>query len=170
MEDLIYIIIGLLWLVFTFYTSSKKRKQKQQEKTRPSQTSQESQEQNILEELFGKTEIYKQKADPLHPYSDNELIYESSEFESVDSEDSVTFEDEYENKGISSVETVGNRYYSDADKTSYQELVKRAQSHRIDNIETEDLYNEEPDDNIIKKDFNIRKAVIYQAILERPYS
>ena len=169
MEDWIYIVIGLLWLVFTFYTSSKKRKQKLQEKPKPSQTSHDSSEKNILEELFGKTEINKQHTDPLRPYSGNELVFEGAEVENDDFTDTETFEDEYEDKGINSIETVGNRYYSDANKTSFQEVVKQAQSHRIDEVDAVDLHIEEPDDEIIKKDFNLRKAVIYKAILERPY-
>jgi len=83
---------------------------------------------------------------------------------------SNTFEDEYENKGIRSIETVGNKYYSEGgDKISFQELVKQAQSQRIVDIETADLHIEDHQDKIIKKDFNLRKALIYQAILERPY-
>ncbi len=169
MEDLIYIIIGLLWLVFTFYTSTKKRKQKQQERSSPSHETQASPEQKIMDELFGKKEIFKDETDPLRPYSGNELVYDNSEIVRDDFSGSETFEDEYEDRGIKSVETNGESYYSDAEKNSFQELVKRAQSHRIDEVDTVNLHIEHPDDKIIKKDFNLRKAMIYQAILESPY-
>ena len=169
MEDLIYIIIGVLWLVFTFYTASKKKKQKQQEQANPSQSSQKPPGKNILEELFGKTELFEEKAKPVHPYSSTEVVFDDFESESFENSDSVTFEDEYEDKGISSIETVGNKYYSEADKVSFQELVKQAQSHRISETDSMDFHIEDHKDKIIKKDFNLRKALIYQAILERPY-
>jgi hypothetical protein len=155
MEDLIYIIIGVLWLVFTFYTASKKKKQQQQKTaSKPTESSQPTTQPNILDEIFGE---------------DTSVVFDDFPEEEQETEVNFTFEDEYEDKGIQSVETFGNKYFSDTENVSFKDLVRRAQEERIEEADTVDLHIEDEDDGIIKKDFNLRKALIYQAILERPY-
>jgi len=148
MEDIIYILIGVLWLVFTFYTQQKKRKQKEasreKEEAHPSR--------NILEELFGEIEHETpppvSQPTPAPPFPRK-----------------LTFEDQYEVRGIQSIEKSGKEYHTETKTTSV------AQSGRMfTHIEALDgirsLNNE---NSVLREEFDLRKALIYQAILDPPY-
>jgi len=148
MEDIIYILIGVLWLVFTFYTQQKKRKLKEasreKEEIPPSR--------NILEELFG--EIENETLPPV-----------SQPTPAPNFPRKYTFEDQYEARGIQSIEKSGKEYHNENKTTPF------AQSGRMfTHIEVLDgirsLNNE---NSVLREEFDLRKALIYQAILDPPY-
>ena len=147
MEDIIYILIGVLWLVFTFYTQQKKRKLKEasreKEEAHPSR--------NILEELFGEIEDEKPPASQPTP----EPSFPRR----------LTFEDQYESKGIHSIEKSGKEYHNESKATPAAQRGRMfTHIEALDGIRSLDNEN-----SVLREDFDLRKALIYQAILDPPY-
>jgi hypothetical protein len=158
MEDLIYILLGLLWLVFTFYSQSKKRKEKQLKAEKQSQQQQEDGGRSILEDIFGdmeeepkEIEIIEQTPKP-KPYKNS-------------------FEDQYEDIGIASIDKTGKNYHTEADN-----LIKETSILNQEEIQEQELVSENNNIRSLEgkhkrgnNNFNARKALIYQAIMDTPY-
>ena len=156
MEDVIYIIIGLLWLVFTFYTQSKKKKQREAQKGKPAQTSSETPK-SFFEQIFSEQPATQGEFQEIL----NEPDIEYPDFEETDEAPS-SFVEEYEKMGIKSLEETRLKNYGSG-------------IGGIGDIDHESEEDFDPE-NLIEREhkqgleFDLRKAVIMAEILERPYS
>ncbi len=156
MEDVIYIIIGLLWLVFTFYTQSKKKKQREAQKGKPVQTSSETPK-SFFEQIFSEQPATQDKFQEI--LTEPEIEYQ--DFDEADEEPS-SFVEEYEKMGIKSLEETQLKNY-------------RKGIDGIGGIDHESEQDFDPESSLENEhkqglEFDLRKAVIMAEILERPYS
>lgn len=156
MEDVIYIVIGLLWLVFTFYTQSKKKKQREAQKGKPASTSSETPK-SFFEQLFADQPATREPNQEV--LSELDLEYQDvAEKEKSPS----SFVEEYEKMGIKSLEdTQLKNYGTNVGGTGVIE-----QENEQD-FDPEMIVEEKSKEGL---EFDLRRAVIMAEILERPYS
>ncbi len=157
MEDLIYILLGLLWLVFTFYSQNKKRKEKQL-KAEQQQEQEEDSSKSILEDIFGNMEEEPKKIEVIEPAPRSKTFKKN-------------FEDQYKDLGIDSVEKTGKNYHTKAvnpiKETSIlkQNIIEKQEIvSKINKIRSFNGKSKKGNNN-----FDLRKALIYQAIMDTPY-
>lgn len=156
MDDYIYILIGLLWLVFTFYVQSKKQKKKRESRQSTPRQSSSEKPRTILEQLF--TEEISPEPDT--PVFDDEFM----DVPVVEKTETITFENEYKKMGMESVEEFEREKYHKEAQPSITDPLKR--EHETPYSITSSL-TEEMHDSL---EFDIRKAVIFAEILKRPYT
>lgn len=147
MDDLIYIIALIAWVVFAFYRKSQK-KAAATESRRPSRPASEEDPLPTLEEiLLGRErEIQPEPLPVPSVVLTDGMSPELSE---------TAFEKEYKRRGISSVEELG--------KPNFMQGIK------VSEIQKDDLTAQHEIDPEHKPDFDLRQAVIYAEILNRPY-
>lgn len=151
--DFIYILIGLLWIGFSIYKGSQKNKKSQQTESENNRTP------NALEELMGEFLGYKQE----------DAVYSN---EISDSEPTIDSFSE-EQKTVPETKVVDSHIFSYDDE--YEEEGNFFKEKKV--------YTKEEDENIGKSDItkkkkpvrrikkpriNLKKAVIYSTILNRP--
>jgi len=159
MEDLIYIVLGLLWLVFTFYTQSRKKKQREAQQGKAKTATQSSETpKSFFEQVFveapSPVEVEAEEHIPEAEMTQSEFFEERKA--------RSTFEEEYEKMGIKSLEDKNyNSRKDEAGKSGKNNLVKK---HGFE-------YGNDSDFGEIEGlEFDLKKAVIMAEILERPYS
>jgi hypothetical protein len=156
MEDLIYIVLGLLWLVFTFYTQSQKRKQREAQNGKPATQSSKTPK-SFFEQIFTETPSPIEVDE--EPVPEPELaqpeILQDKKFRS-------SFEEEYEKLGIKSLEDTKLRIREDKVMDSGKKNLEK--KHGFESGNTSDFEEHEG------LEFDLKKAVIMAEILERPYS
>ncbi len=144
MEDYIYILLGIGWIVYSIYKRSQKQASKnRQQSSAPKYDSPKSLLQELLsgekfEPLTVETEY------PEHPYSSD-----------IDDEQKYNFSKDLEETSL--VENI-----------NYEEKQSLNVKRKIQNIEIAEEENEIS--SIDLNDFDLRKAVIYSEVLKRPYS
>lgn len=155
MEDYIYILIGVIWIAASVYRASQKNKkkapqQKQASSPAPSGERDDKPVRSLLEELFDGQQIripepvvteVEPEPEPVPPQASSDRKYTRS------------FEKEYSKVGFSSLEKVSREGSSSLNKYK-QEKHKKKNKKKYTRPSPVDL----------------RKAIIYKAILERPYS
>jgi hypothetical protein len=151
MEDLIYIIVLIAWALYAFYRRSQK-KQAGRKIAGPAPERAGEQDQDPLptleEILFGETE--KSIGRGIHQ---TVPTYEEGSYSPKMEE--PEFAREYQRKGIESVEL--NSLKAASNKITRSEIQKNEISDELNMKESSD------------EAFDIRKAVIYAEILNRPY-
>jgi hypothetical protein len=149
MEDLIYLILLMAWVVFALYRRSQKKNATARKASAQPEPQQDFKPMPTLQEiLFGEEESYPGRAIPSPVTAADEGSYSPEPVE-------TDFEKEYARRGIISVE-------------------RQARASQMSEIQQSDLQRDEISDEIDtsdkKKDyFDLRKAVIYSEILNRPY-
>ncbi len=154
MDDLLYILLGLAWIAFAFYRHSQKKKQRNKPDA-PDASPEARDPVSLLEQILtGREE--KMTTAPPFPDADQTDYFE--EFKDIYEEpEGLTFEEEYKLKGVSSVE-----------ETDYSEMIdKQGQASSAQSI-INDAYLQDEEENEATY-FDLRKAVIYSEILNRPY-
>lgn len=156
MEDVIYIVLGLLWLIFTFYIQSKKKKQREAQQGNTPPASSQSQK-SIFDQIFvEETHIPE-------PVEEEITVPEVVQADTPKTERRrSTFEEEYEKLGIKSLEDtqLRIRVYEGGD-LGKNNLGKRQEF---------ELENEGEDGAKEGLEFDLKKAVIMAEILKRPYT
>ncbi len=154
MDDLLYILLGLAWIAFAFYRHSQKKKQRS-EQNAPDAPHEAKDPVSLLEQLLtGKEE--KMTAAP--PFADANQTNYFKEFRDIYEEpEGLTFEEEYKLKGVSSVE-----------ETDYSEMIDKQRQVSSAQSVVNDAYLQDEEENEANY-FDLRKAVIYSEILNRPY-
>jgi len=147
MEDLIYILIAVFWVIFTFMRKSQKKQQTVPYDEDAPQLKKATSFEEVLNEILRPREI-------------KPVEISDSSLEDVGIEDlseQVTLE------------------------TTESEIQSLEVMNSLESLETEELqttytsihFDEEPEEeeksNIITFDFDVRQAIIYSAILNRPY-
>jgi hypothetical protein len=148
MEDLIYILIGVIWVAASIYQVSRKRKEKARSQLpaghSPQTAPRKREGRSLLEELLNGQqvqipepailELEERESKPLNPPVQKKLL---------------SFQEEYARYGLKGLEA------------SHEKKIRK----------TPDIIKIKP---TVKKGksipFNLRKAIIYRAILERPYT
>jgi hypothetical protein len=163
MGDYIYILILLAWVGFTLYNKSRKARSEGQEKARP----QSWLEKSIQEMMTGEVQSNMPKAREIkfeeEPY-DDESDYQppvpaASPVPVTQKQEVTSFEKEYNTLGIYSIEEEDTYRGVEPIQMSYYDLTDQNSSEEDDGDE-EDEY---------RHGFNLRQAVIYAEILNRPY-
>jgi len=147
MDDIIYLIALIAWVAFAFYRKSQKKAEaaKQVQPVPPPRDI--SSPFPTMKDIFGEEPSIELEPVPVtKPATTDGMAPQLVE---------TDFEMEYKRRGIRSVEEVDNQYF-------------------LKNIEHADLQEDESQDEIYMiKDcrarFNLRQAVIYSEILNRPY-
>jgi FtsZ-interacting cell division protein ZipA len=153
MEEFIYILIGVIWLAATIYRASQKKKQQQAKQARPPEsTTREKPESptvsSLLEELLEGQRLRIPEPEVSEIEYDEPMVEEVSEREPTPS-----FQSEYANYQGSRLEALKGEGESAFNRIVFDDIMK--------------IREEKPRRNV---KFDLRKAVIYSAILERPYT
>lgn len=142
MEELLPLIIGIAWLVYTIYNKNKKKEAKKQHPVSGGEESAPS----IIEQLFTGVTV------PEQPYKEYDEPFEDG----VDEEyDEVVIEPK-ENPSPFLITELAD--FAEEGQAAFT---------RLDNVMMEDDLNEE--DQFEKEDFELRKAIIFSEILNAPY-
>lgn len=150
MEELLPLVIGIIWLAITWYNKSQKKK-----RAKDSQPSNEKREPSILEQIFAGGSV---------PLSDPEPVYE----EILDEElpESIHLNEKRKSPGsflnaeLSDYDFEGQSISEDMYETEFETGFDHAF-----NSENELVFDTLAD----TEDFDLRKAVIYAEILKAPY-
>lgn len=145
MDDFLYILLAIGWVVFGIYKNYQKQAKKSQTVTKKAPLPKKREIKDIFEDFFPVEEIKRveQKEETKEVVNKQSEIYtaENKSLETIPGNDYFSYEKESSEKGIKNKDLKIN------EKSKLEEVV----------------------DNIEKFDFDLRKAVIYKAILERPY-
>jgi uncharacterized membrane protein YebE (DUF533 family) len=147
MEDYIYLIALIAWAAFAFYRKSQKKSEaarREQQRPQPSDTSSPF---PSMKDIFGEEPFVEVVPVPVTQAATTDGMAPQLE--------ETAFEKEYKRSGISSVEELGTPFVMK--KTEHTDLQEDKLSAENDKIE----------DCMAKVD--LRQAVIYSEILNRPY-
>lgn len=149
-EDFLYIIIGLVWIIFSFYKAKKKKQEKEtQDQTREDESLVES----ILSEMGLQDE--KEEQPYIEPSHDTfELEPEVSPATDEEHEEVFSYDDYYEESNYSSIDDV-------IERKPVEPIKKIDEAYKISDRTLSNMK--------IKKNINLRKAIIYSEILKKVY-
>lgn len=154
MEDYIYILIGVIWLAASIYKAANKKKKAFTPESEPD-TSVRREMQNrprkrsLFEEFMGEHEVRL-------PEPEVHEIYVEKDYESIRVEQKKTsgsFQEEYAKFGFTGLEKLSSEGESSTGRISFRDSMKKTTEKRSS-----------------QKRFDLRKAIIYSTILERPYT
>jgi len=151
MEEFIYIILGVLWLVASIYRATKKGKKPagrpSSEKPHAQEESRMPDARSFIEELLGgqQVEVPEPVSQEINSYNDD---FQDKEVEPVNS-----FQSEYSKYGLKGIEKLSGEGEHALGKIVFENHLK-------------EVTKKKPGQNKI----DLRKAIIYSAILERPYT
>ena len=143
MEELLPLIIGIVWLVYTIYSKGKKKKA---ERNHPGR-SEEAKAPSILEQLFTDNKVFKPQ-----PYEMHDEPVESQFVEEYDED-----VDEPEEKPEPFLRTE----LADFMQEGQSAITPSGNYMKQEKIELEN--------QVEKLDFDLRKAIIFSEILNTPY-
>jgi len=138
-EDVLFVVLGLIWVVYSAYKSSNKKNEKQKQATSEGNMP-ESSFDDFLAEMLGAEQKEKEP--------EVAFVNDKEEVEKVAGNDIFSFNDKFQNEKI-----VEEKHF---DQSGNDELIKSME------IGGEN----KPAKNVA---FNLRKAIIYSEILERKY-
>ena len=142
-EDILYILIGIIWVVFSIYQAKKKKKQKSA--PRPDTEKKKSLFETLLDEV---TENQQQTE---LPYVEDKPIAETVTTPENEYEKKIfTYDDYYEKEGYKDAEEIISANEPSTQHTLRQEL----KSHIVKSK---------------KQRFDLQKAIIYSEILNPKY-
>ncbi|MBE9485276.1 MAG: hypothetical protein IMY74_10545 [Bacteroidetes bacterium] len=150
MEEFIYILIGVIWLGASIYKASQKKKQKARPQSQASSVPEEetavSRTKSLLEQLLEGQQVQVPEPELVEYEYDEPMLTEIE-----DKPLSGSFQSEYagHSKGLEALESEG---MSSLGRISFVDIMKETteKQHKAARID-------------------LRKAIIYSAILERPY-
>ncbi len=154
MEDYIYIIIGVIWLAATVYKASQKKKKEkaspQKQATNPANEKTDvSATRSLLEQLLEGQQL--RVPDPevveLEPEYDEPMLAEVEERKRKNAPQSG-----YTGYGFNSLESVSGEGVSSLGQITFTDIMKTHETRPGKPVK-----------------IDLRKAIIYAAILERPY-
>ncbi len=149
MEEFIYILIGVIWLGASIYKASQKKKQKARPQSQASSVAEEettvSRTKSLLEQLLEGQQV--QVPEPEIVEYDEPMLTEIE-----DKPLSGSFQSEYAGRTFKGLEALESEGVSSLGRISFVDIMKDTteKQHKAVRID-------------------LRKAIIYSAILERPY-
>jgi hypothetical protein len=152
MEEYIYIIIGVIWVAASIYKASQRKKEKAISRKPatavPEEEAKHRSTRSLLEEL-----LEGQKLRPPEPEV-IELDYDEPMFAEIEElPKQGSFQSEYAGFSLKELEAISGEGVSSLGRISFVDIMKES---------------EKKDARPVKID--LRKAIIYSAILERPYT
>ena len=177
MEDYVYIILVILWLV----ASLMKRKSKNQEaakpkppaKPQPASPSREFDLEEVLQEMFGGKSSTKPDAvpQPISRKEPDEPVFENGEpeYERMAEELSTYQEPEYHSFGGQETIPEEYRFSTEVRDQTLEELIRSNQAEDARLQAAEEMRNALEDD-ALASGFNAREAVLFSEIINRKYS
>jgi hypothetical protein len=152
MEDFIYILIGVIWLAASIYKATQKKKQKAQQNKPVTSTTPENthrtETRSLIEELLGGQQVSIPEPAVI------ETEYSDQMFEEVEAnKPSGIFQSEYAKLGHSELEALSAEGVSSLGNITFHDDMKDQKKKTSGPIK-----------------IDLRKAIIYSAILERPYT
>lgn len=143
MEELLPLIIGIVWLIYTIYNKGKKKEARK----RHSEDSEEKTPSSILEQIFTRNESFKpQSYDVYDESEDSQLVEEYVEVAQKQEEETRPFL----NKELADFVHEGQVAITPSDAYLMEQ-------------------NTDKEDQAEKLDFDLRKAIIFSEILNAPY-
>ncbi len=157
MEDLIPLLIGVIWLAFTIYSRGKKKKPAAKSGSRQSPASepQKPREPSILEQILMGQEI---RVPEPEPYYDEE-----------EAEEEVTWSPENEKVDEAVPEKKSYRAFLSEELSGIEEEGQYAFDYNEDKEGLEVIETSGWHEPVLGEDFDLRKAIIYEAVLNPPY-
>ena len=153
MEEFIYIILGVLWLAATIYRASKKKQQTIQKEPgvdRPPAERKASATQSLLEQLLEGQQLRIPEPEII----EIEDTYEEPMVKEVNARKAAeSFKPKYTGYGFKSLESLSDEGVSSLGTITFTDIMKQEEKKRRSAISVD-----------------LRKAIIYRAILERPYT
>ena len=151
MEDYIYILIGVIWLAASIYKATQKSKQKAQQKKPASSTEHENtprtETRSFMEELLGGQDVrIPEPAVVETEYT--EPLYEEAEV----NKPTGSFQSEYTKMGLKGLESLSGEGVTSLGRITFQDTMKEHTKKSSGPVK-----------------IDLRKAIIYSAILESPY-
>jgi len=154
MEEFIYILIGVLWLAATIYKASQKKKQKEAQQRPAGSPVEEKQSVSATRSLLEQLLEGQQLRAPEPEVTAMELEYEEPmHAEVMERKYESSFQNEYAGIGSRGLEAVSGEGVSSLGHITFTDIMKE---------------HEKKPGRPVKID--LRKAIIYAAILERPYT
>ena len=152
MEDFIYILIGVIWLAASIYKATQKKKQKAQQNKPVTPSTPESayrpETRSLIEELLGGQQVSIPEPAVI------ETEYSDPMFEEVEANKSVeSFQSEYTKLGHRGLEALSGEGVSSLGNITFEDVMKKQKNKTSGPVK-----------------IDLRKAIIYSAILERPYT
>lgn len=159
MDDLIYLLLFVAWIVFAIYRNNQKKKLREQQKAKSTSGEPEDMQKEspgtLLEEILLGEQVTRYEEEPAYEVEDTSRITgEKTIYE--DKRTPMDFDDEYNLRGITSIE--------ESDLNTGKE---RSEEGKIplEKIQIMDFDEKEKE----PFEFDLRKAVIYSEILNRRY-
>lgn len=150
--NIIYIIVGIAWFFYNAYRKSqgekKASKTTSRKSSRPQRTTSTTEPQTLEELIFGRQNPEPVKAEPLKV--ERQKHRNEGKFLNIDRDHSHLSED-------------------------YKMSVSESGSHRVQRqvkplVKSEDLEEHNVMDELFPEGFELKKAIVLNAILERPYA
>ena len=152
MEEFIYILLGVLWLAATIYRASKKKQQATPQKPateKPENESRVSATQSLLEQLLDGQQM---KVPETEVVEVEETYAEPMMAEVERRKKEETFQTQYAGYGFKSLESLSGEGVSSLGGIVFKDIMKQTEKKRGSAIS-----------------IDLRKAIVYKAILDRPY-
>lgn len=151
MEEFIYILIGVIWLAASIYKASQKKKQKAKPQSPatsiPNEETPVSKTRSLLEELMEGQQARVPEPEVI------EYEYDEPMQAEIENKAAGSFQSEYAGYGFKGLEALESEGESSLSRITFKDIMK---------VPTENQRK------AVKID--LRKAIIYSAILERPYN
>ncbi len=146
MDDIIYVLLAVLWLAFSIYNANQKKKKQAaaQQKPTPAPVNENPKPRSILEEIL----------------LDEEVVHEYEQ-EFAEPEAAPITVPEY---------TAANQYREEVIKRTITDFALPTEANNTDSEIQKEIPGEaHPVLGDIRQNFNLRQAVVYSVVLERPF-
>ena len=147
-EDILYVIIGLLWVVFSVYNAKKKKDKK-------NAPAPKSEKKSILVSLMNEIGIKNEQPEPSYYQPSNDVDFPEPETVPVQPEEQsevFSYDDYYEESNYNPIDNVIEKKPMKPVKEDKAYAINKKSSYRG-----------------VKNKIDLRKAVIYSEILKRVY-
>ncbi len=149
-EDFLYIIVGLVWIIFSFYKAKKKKQERDA-------TSKTSEKKSFVESILNEMGLQDEHEEPNFSQSSQDANQFGSEVD-TDTNEEVEKVFSYDD------------YYEESNYNSIDDVIEKEPSITIS--KKDDAINKSIESSSarkVKKNINLRKAVIYSEILKKVY-
>ncbi|MBC8321278.1 MAG: hypothetical protein H8E34_11195 [Bacteroidetes bacterium] len=153
-EDILYVVIGLAWIIFSYYNAKKKKKAK----NTPASAQEKK---SIFDSLIDEIGIKEEREVPYPNKPSQDFEYGEIETEADTNQETP----EYDEKVFSY-----DDYYEEDNYNSIVDVIKKKPTTPTIKIAESEKKSKKPyNKRKVKKNVDLRKAVIYSEILKRVY-
>ncbi len=151
MEEFIYILIGVIWLAASIYKASQKKKQKARPQSPATSVPEEetpvSRTRSLLEELLEGQQVRVPEPEVI------EYEYDEPMRAEIENKAAGSFQSEYTGHGFKGLEALESEGESSLGRIVFKDIMKDTAENQRKAVR-----------------IDLRKAIVYSAILERPYN